>query len=160
MHIFKVFPVLISLFFSAGIFPLCAQPRPRPPAPPGMNFNGHRMPPRSEFFSVIGLKIEESGDFLIISIFFNDSVDSNSVGPEHIFINDEPLPPQTEFLFNRSRNMTRFSVPRMDESFSLMFVELRSFDGKIMNPTKISGLEANSFRKFSWEERTWQKSSL
>lgn len=159
-----LFFMQIFLIFSAGTFFLNAQPmmqpRHHPPAPPGMNFNGHRMPPRSENFSVIGLKIEERGELFTLSIFFNAPLDSNSVEAKNILINGNPLHEGTEFLFNRSRHMTRFSIPKMPEDFSLTLMNLRSFDGKIMNSTEISSLEANSFCKFSREAHTWQKSSL
>ena len=159
-----LFFMLMFLFFGE-FFPVSAQPRPRRPmmqgAPDrGMNFNGRKLPNRNENFSVIGLKIEESGEFLKISIFFNEPVDSNSVEARHIFIDEKPLPPQTEFLFSKNRHMTRFTVPKQTDDFSLKITDLRSFDGKLINPTEIKNLEANSFCKYSRETCAWQKSSL
>ena len=150
----------IFLLFVAVAFPLSAQTRPRPPFMPGMNFNGRKMPPRSENFSVIGLKVKDTDYFLTISIFFNDAVDSNSVKAKHIMINGMPVREETEFLFSRNRHMVRFSIPMMREPFSLTLTNIHSFDGRIINPTEIPGLEPNSFCKFSRQERTWQRFSL
>ena len=121
-----------------------------------------KMPPRSENFSVIGLKIDESDDFFTISLYFNDAVNANSIKAEHIFINNLPISPETEFLFNKNRHMSRFTVSKKEtlSDFSIRITNLCSFDGKIMNPIELNNLETKTFYKFSREKHEWQKSSL
>ena len=133
------------------------QPPQRPAPNRTMNFNGRKMPRREGNFSAIGIKVDETEDFFTVSIFFNDALDSNSVEAHHIFINETPLPPKTEFLFNKNRHMLRFTTQKADGNFTLKLSEIRSCDGKEMRPTEVSGLEGKSFFKFSPKEQKWQK---
>ncbi len=140
-----------------------------------MNFNGRKMQKREEKLSVIGVKVFDMGNFLSLSVIFNAPLDSKSIQSRGFLINERPLPPDTEFLFNKPRNMIRFEVDKafweygqgfvgsgftenQSESFSLKVLFARSFDGKMIQPVEIQNLEPNSFYKYSRKEQKWQKS--
>ena len=153
--------VSIFIFLFAGFF-LSAQTIPprRPPLPNGerVNMNGRRMQKRTERFSLIGVKTEDSGDFLTVSFFFNEPVDANSVRTDAIFINDDHLPNETDFIFSKTRRMVRFSLAKQSEPFLLRVTDVRSYDGRLLDATEIPNLEADSFFKCSRKEQTWKKS--
>ena len=147
-------------------------PQRLPPKRNTMNFNGRKMQRHEGLFSVIGVKTEDFGELLSISIFFNAPVDSNSIHPQGFLISGKPLPPDTEFLFNKPRNKIRFEVKKsllfldsegtendstQKKSFSLKILFAVSFDGKMIQQTEIPNLEANTFYKFHKGEQKWQE---
>ena len=162
----------------AATFLLCmapgtaaAQPAPdsRPPRPrsAAVNYGGRKVPRRSSAFAATGVKIEEEGDGqLTISVFFNDVVDSHSVTREHILLNGHALPPETEFLFSKKRNMVRFRVrqPRPEngqgDMFSLRFSCILAYDGRAAKEAELRELRSGSFFIYSAKEQAWRKSSL
>ncbi|MBQ9280759.1 MAG: hypothetical protein IJ207_00985 [Treponema sp.] len=160
----RILLFMVIFLFSAEFYSLHAQSRARRQAM--LENEGERnpivpkVPLKAEIFSIIGLKIEEAGDFFTISIYFNAAVDTNSLRAEHIFINERRLPSETEFLFNKNRHMARFTMPKTEGEFFIRITNLRSSGGKIMNPTEIKNLEPNSFYKYSRGKNKWQKSSL
>ena len=136
----------------------------QPPKRDIMNMNGRKMLRHEGKFSVIGVKLEKISDCLVFSIYFNEPLDTRSVQSHRILINEMPLPPDTEFLFNKPRNLLRFSIknPGLNDLeyslFSVRILAARSFDGKMLQPTEIQNIEANSFYKYQREEQKWMKS--
>ena len=124
-----------------------------------MNYSGRKMPRNKDFFSIIGVKLDGAGDFLVFSIYFNDALDASSIHSRQIFIDDVQLPPQTEFLFSRNRRMMRFEIKKigLNENFALKIMGAKSFDGKILRATEIKSLTMNSFFKYNRMEKQWQK---
>lgn len=125
-----------------------------------MHFNGRRMQRQNMIFALIGLKIEDKGLFCTLSLYFNAPVDSNSLEPDFIFIDGQPLPGETEFLFNKNRHMVRFDLKKREKPFTLKITKIASFDRRIMADTEFQELQPSSILKYSREERKWQKSSL
>ena len=128
-----------------------------------MNYNGRKMMRSGRIFNIIGIKIEEKGEDFVFSIFFNDAVNSNSLHSQMILINDRPLPPTTEFLFNKSRRMVQFSIKSIffqntdsNKNFSLKISGPKSFDGRAMKQIEIQRLSINSFKKFSHKEGSFK----
>lgn len=115
-------------------------------------------------FSVIGIKIEESEELIVFSLYFNESIDTNSILGKNILINDRPLPQETEFLFNKVRRMLQFSMEKSalnageKAPLDLKIIYAKSFFGKILKASEIKNLETNSFFKYSRGTGTWQKS--
>ncbi|WP_407425887.1 hypothetical protein [Treponema sp.] len=164
----KIFFVILTilflspmLIFSEDLQEIDFFPRRFPPDRPGrqesMNYNGRKMPRQGGNFAVIGVKVDEAGDYFILSVFFNDAVDTNSIHSQRIFINDEPLPFQTEFLFNKTRHMTQFFIKKCPENFSIKITDVFSFDRRPLKTTEIQNLESKSFFKYSPVEKKWQK---
>ena len=155
----------ILTMLALGGFLLYAQPAPMqnagqntPPQPARRERTAGQRPEGT--FSVIGIKIEESGgEQLQLTLYFNGAVDTNSIRPDRILINGSRLPDETEFSFNKNRRMTRFLVSRPDAPFSIRITNLSSFDKKTINPVRLQDLAAGDFFKYSWGRRTWQKSS-
>lgn len=95
----------------------------------------------------------------MVSLYFNDVLDTNSFVPRCILIDGLPLGADTEFLFNKNRRMVRFAAPEA-EVFTLTAENIRSFDGRVLKIMQIESLERGAFYKYSREKRTWKKSSL
>ncbi len=150
------FFILIFLFFA--MLSVSAQsevhlPPIRPSARNGdmLNYNGRHMQRRNGIFVVIGVKVEEFGDKMAVSVYFNDAIDTISVSGEKILVNEVPLPPDTEFLFNKNRRMMRFQIEKSTteaKPFSLKINSLKSFDGRKLIPYEENNLEAGSFPKY------------
>lgn len=148
---------LLCLLALAMLSPLPAR------ADGASNYTGRRITRAEGNFSAIGVKVEESaGGFLLVSVYFNDALESSSVQNRRIFVDGAPLPPVTQFQFAKSRRLVQFRIRRTaaDGAFSLRLVQLCAYDGRAMHATELSGLEAGTFFKFSREERAWQESSL
>ena len=160
---FLLVPSIVFAQVSDGEQPIS---RKMPPRPPRKDFrgNGRRLPKTDGVFSVIGVKIEEKDNLLVLSLYFNDVIDTNSVLARHILLNDAPIPVETEFLFNKARRMLRFSIPSAmvqrdtDGIFSLKLMYAKSFSGKTMRQTEITPIASGAFFKYSRKEGTWQKS--
>ncbi|MCR4822468.1 MAG: hypothetical protein K5873_06300 [Treponema sp.] len=152
--------ILIFLLISAFTFAQPFMHRCPPQRGRGMGENQERFFPRSENFSLIGVKCEDSGKDFTISLYFNGPVDANSLANESIFIQDLPLPEESEFLFNKNRFMARFTIPRQEGEFSIRLMNISSFNRNPMPTIELKNLEANTFLKFSREEHKWEKSSL
>lgn len=106
---------------------------------------------------MIGVKVDEEGDFVTLSVFFNCPLDTDSIEERYIFVNGRSLPPFTEFLFNKNRSMMRFSV-RNDfisnkEDFSLKITEARSFGGRKIADFEAENLKSGDFVKIHRERK-------
>jgi len=151
--------ILLFLFTMAFLAAQMHGPRALPHGR-GMGMNPGRRPIFPENISLIGVKVEDSGKDLTLSLYFNGPVDGNSFNGPDIFIKDNPLSEETEFLFNKNRHMARFSIPPQEGEFSLRLTKISSFDRKPLPPVELKNLEANTFLKYSREEQSWEKSSL
>ena len=103
-------------------------PHPLPPPPPkdsdkSMKYRGNRT-----YTDNLPLRINQTeclrkdGEFVSLSILFNQSINPRSVRPGKILINNKPLPPQTRFAFN---------------TFKLKISKIRSFDGSEIDPVEL-----------------------
>lgn len=136
---------------------------PRMPRERFMNYNGRKIPRSSEEFSVIGIKTSEVLDHIVLSVYFNAPVDTNSVLPDNIFVNEKKISPFTEFLFNKNHKMLRFTIKKellemQKDNFSLKILNLRSFDGRPMKILQLPELKTEEFYKKSESEESCQKS--
>lgn len=116
--------------------------------------------PAGDYFALIGVRVEERENEMILSLYFNGAVDAYSFQTQNISINGTTLQPMTRFIFSKSRHMAQFSIPAQSEAFSLSLRNLKSSSGKKLRNTELKDLTPNSFLKFSREARQWQKSSL
>jgi len=132
-----------------------------PSHPMGKNHQGpmQRLP-AGDYFALIGVRVEERENEMILSLFFNDRLNTTSLNRNSILINGQKLAPGTEILFNKNRRMARFSIEKKREAFTLTLTGLKSDSGKMIKDTEVENLEGNTFFKFGRGEHSWQKSSL
>lgn len=179
------FYMLVSFLLVGVHFFLAAQfdappefvnrPKMVPPFPHRneMNFNGRHMPRGEGIFSIVGVKVEPvKEDMLLITLYFSDDVDAESVQFDRVLVNDRPVPPFTSFMFSKTRRRVRFAIKNpslyreadslvpMDGSFSLRLIDVCAFDGRPLRNFELHGLCAGDFQKYSRETKSWQKSSL
>ena len=149
---------VILLIFSY-LLPLFAlPPKPMQLDKEIMHLNGRKLRRRDDFFRVVGIKAEDSEKNLTISIFFSDPIDTSTVSCKKILIQEKFLPPDTEFLFSKKRQMLRFTLgkdffspPLQSESypFSLKIFGLRAFDSRSLHNFETKSLKSGSFLKLS-----------
>ena len=172
----KRFHFSILIFLFSALLSLSAQnevrlPPRKPLNRPGdmMNLNGRQMQRRSGIFAVIGVKVEEFGDELAVSVYFSDALDTNSVNAKKILVNGANLPQDSEFLFNKNRRMLRLQIEKSlagEKPFSLTISSLKSFDGRKLITFEEDNLEAGAFPKYpikagdGRKEQKCQESSL
>lgn len=120
----------------------------------------NRNTPNNEKFALIGVKIENSEDSFIISLYFNYAIDSESVTSRNILIDDEPVSVNTKFVFNKNRRMVRFNIEKKSEEFSLRIKNISSLDGRLMHQIEWDNLNTAIFLRYDRECGKWTKSSL
>ncbi len=155
--IFLAFLIISFFINAANIFAqnyndsMPAIPENRPMMPHRhdeiMNINGRHMRRHGLFFDIIGLKISDAEDELSVSVYFNDSVDADSVSSDKILIDDDLISPKTDFLFSKTRRMLRFNIARRN-NFSIKMNSIKSFDGRLIPPFEEKNLNSGDFVKY------------
>ena len=90
-----------------------------------MNYNGRKLSKKNNNFIVTGIKVdkEETEEVITFTVYFNDVIDTASLGGENILINNQAIKDDVSFLFNKNRNVMQFSVHcqeyQIDKNFSL-----------------------------------------
>jgi len=126
------------------------------------NYGGRRVFVETEKkFSLIGVKVQESEsrkNFLNITLYFNDIIDSASVSAKNIFYNDRPIWKETKFYFSKKGQSVSFELKKGEESSSIRFEQIKNLDGQIIRPVRLTDFAKENFWKYSKEEHIWQKS--
>ena len=118
-------------------------PHPLPPPPPkdsdkSMKYRGNRT-----YTDNLPLRINQTeclrkdGEFVSLSILFNQSINPRSVRPGTILINNKPLPPHTRFAFNKKGDTVKIFLPMNSNTFKLKISKIRSFDGSEIDPVEL-----------------------
>ena len=70
-----------------------------------MNYSGRKLSKKKIDFAVTGIKLDEkeTEGTITFTIYFNDVIDTASLGGENILINNQPLQDDVAFLFNKNR---------------------------------------------------------
>ena len=127
-----------------------------PPLPPDQDkpfFEPHKMPPKdseniinyrgtrvymeNEMLEVEDTEIERlDEDTILLSIFFNRSINPRAIGRDSIIIDEEPLPEETRFAFNKKGDTIRMILNMSDDYFCLKVQKIYSFDGIMLEPVE------------------------
>ena len=111
-----------------------------------MNYSGRKLSKKKIDFAVTGIKLDEkeTEGTITFTIYFNDVIDTASLGGENILINNQPLQDDVAFLFNKNRNVIQFSISskeyKTDENFSVEIKDIESYDGRILQTFEIDNL--------------------
>ena len=111
-----------------------------------MNYNGRKLSKKKNKFSVIGIKVDEKNTegAITFTIYFNDVIDTSSLGGEDVLIDNHPLQDDVTFLFNKNRTVMQFSISAKEyksgENFSVQIRNIESYDGRILQTFEIDSL--------------------
>ncbi len=89
-----------------------------------------------------------------IEIFFNQSINPRSMNEDSIYINDQPLPKKTRFLYNRRGDTLKLIISMQEDEFSLKVQNINSFSGYPIEPAffEIDLEDEDEFFEFKPEE--------
>ena len=128
-----------------------------------MNYNGRKLSKKNNIFIVTGIKVdkEETEEVIIFTVYFNDVIDTASLGGENILINNQAIKDDVSFLFNKNRNVMQFSVLcqeyQIDKNFSLEIKGIKSYDRRIMQVLEIDdvneGVLVKTYHKDRYKEK-------
>ncbi len=108
---------------------------PRKDADSIIHYRGNRMYMEDVAFEIADTKCERLNDnTIIVEIIFTQSINPRSMGLESIFIDGEPLPDGTRFLFNRRGDTVKVFVIMVSDEFSMRVQNIRSFNGNLIEP--------------------------
>ena len=128
-----------------------------------MNYSGRKLSKKKIDFAVTGIKLDEkeTEGTITFTIYFNDVIDTASLGGENILINNQPLQDDVAFLFNKNRNVIQFSISskeyKTDENFSVEIKDIESYDGRIMQTIKIDDLSEGVLVKANIKDKHKEK---
>ena len=128
-----------------------------------MNYSGRKLSKKKIDFAVAGIKLDkkETEGTITFTIYFNDVIDTASLGGENILINNQPLQDDVAFLFNKNRNVVQFSISskeyKTDENFSVEIKDIESYDGRIMQAFKIDDLSEGVLVKANIKDKHKEK---
>lgn len=117
------------------------KPFPEPPKLPPKDpdsiiyYRGNRMYTKDSELKVIrtrGERLDENT--ILLEIFFNQSINPRTVDNDSILLDDEPLPDDTRFMFNRKGDIIRIILDFDDDDFLLTVQNIRSFNGIVLEP--------------------------
>lgn len=154
----------IFLFLSA-VFLVAEPPFPRPEhqhfEKPYRNFHGKRFTEYEGDFKPIIIKSMENPDTYILEVLFNGPVDPESVKPECIKINGDPVS-IIHLRYSKRRNAFRLIIPKdlfeiKENTFTLNLSDLKSITGNIMAPVEFENCVILSEYRFSEREKVWRK---
>lgn len=91
----------------------------------------------NEMLEVEDTEIERlDEDTILLSIFFNRSINPRAIGRDSIIIDEEPLPEETRFAFNKKGDTIRMILNMSDDYFCLKVQKIYSFDGIMLEPVE------------------------
>ena len=128
-----------------------------------MNYSGRKLSKKKIDFAVTGIKLDEkeTEGTITFTIYFNDVIDTSSLGGENVLINNQPLQDDVTFLFNKNRNVIQFSISskeyKTDENFSVEIKDIESYDGRIMQAIKIDDLSEGVLVKANIKDKHKEK---
>ncbi|MBO4533217.1 MAG: hypothetical protein J5726_05910 [Treponema sp.] len=100
-----------------------------------INYRGNRMYMEDTALEVAQTKCERLDENTIaLEIIFNQSINPRSMGHESIYIDGEPLPDGTRFLFNRRGDTIKILIIMNDDEFSMKIQNIQSFNGRLIEP--------------------------
>ena len=128
-----------------------------------MNYSGRKLSKKKINFAVTGIQVDEkkTDGTITFTIYFNDVIDTASLGGENILINNQLLQDDVTFLFNKNRNVIQFSISskeyKTDENFSVEIKDIESYDGRIMQAIKIDDLSEGVLVKANIKDKHKEK---
>ena len=128
-----------------------------------MNYSGRKLSKKKIDFAVAGIKLDkkESESTITFTIYFNDVIDTASLGGENILINNQPLQDDVAFLFNKNRNVMQFSISAKEygtgEKISVQIKDIESYDGRILQTFKIDDLSEGVLVKANIKDKHKEK---
>ena len=111
-----------------------------------MHYNGRKLSKKKNNFAVTGIRVDEEKTEATVTftIYFNDVIDTSSLGGENVLINNQFLQADVTFLFNKNRNVMQFSISAKeygtDEKNSVQIKDIESYDGRILQTFEIDDL--------------------
>jgi hypothetical protein len=131
-----------------------------PPPPPKdpeniINYRGNRTYSENLPLKIIQTKCtRKEGELVFIEIFFNQSINPRSMNEDSIYINDQPLPKKTRFLYNRRGDTLKLITSMQEDEFSLKVQNINSFSGYPIEPAffEIDLEDEDEFFEFKPEE--------
>ena len=81
--------------------------------------------------------LDESENIVVIEVFFNQSINPRTLRYESIAVNDEILPEETRFSFNRKGDTIKLILLVPDDIFTLSIQGIKSYDGTTIEPVEI-----------------------
>ena len=157
-------PKIIFLFALFFMLPVSVFSQAHPVAKKDMmNYSGRKLSKKKIDFAVTGIKLDEkeTEGTITFTIYFNDVIDTASLGGENILINNQPLQDDVAFLFNKNRNVIQFSISskeyKTDENFSVEIKDIESYDGRIMQAFKIDDLSEGVLVKANIKDKHKEK---
>ena len=112
-----------------------------------MNYNGRKLSKKKNNFAVTGIQVDEkkTDGTITFTIYFNDVIDTSSLGGENVLINNQPLQDDVTFLFNKNRNVMQFLISAKEygtgENFSVQIKDIESYDGRTLQTFEIDDLK-------------------
>ena len=116
------------------------EPHTKPPKDPEIiiNYRGSRVYMENELLQVADTQVERLDDeTILLSIIFNQTINPRSVRLDSIIIDDEQLPEDTRFAFNRKGDTIRMILNVSDNDFCLKVQNICAFDGSLIEPVEI-----------------------
>ncbi|MBO7583360.1 MAG: hypothetical protein J6T20_06185 [Treponema sp.] len=113
---------------------------PRPPKDPDKVFyyRGNRTYSEELPLKVKFVRCEKGEDGeIILLIFFNQSVNPRSVNNESLLIDDNELPENIRFSFNRKGDTIRVIIEPEEEEFRLTVQDVCTFNGVYIEPVEL-----------------------
>ena len=128
-----------------------------------MNYNGRKLSKKKNNFAVTGIRVDEkkTEGTVTFTIYFNDVIDTSSLGGENVLINNQPLQDDVTFLFNKNRNVMQFSISAKeygtDENFSVQIKDIESYDGRTLQAFEIDDLKDGMLVKTNNKDKHKEK---
>lgn len=162
----KIYLVILILTLSTNLF---SQSFPHPGEEPYPPLPGQPERPKKKFplerkpdepFRPVFIKNFQENDYIYLEIVFNSAVKKESVFGANILIDNIPV--EDEFvLFSRDGHRCKFRIYHLPaETINIKISGIISWDGLVIPPTEITGIEKNSMYKMDKETEQWQKFSL
>ena len=151
-----------------------------PPLPPDQEkplFDSPRIPPKDQesiikyrgsrmYMENLPLEIvdtrcmwlDESENIVVVEVFFNQSINPRTLRYESLAVNDEILPEETRFSFNRKGDTIKLILLVPDDIFTLSIQGIKSYDGTTIEPEEIEvQVETSEEEEASEQEITTQE---
>lgn len=101
-------------------------------------YRGNRTYSESQPLEVFQINCERLDENTIsFVLIFNQSINPRSINQDTFFIDDNPLPENIRFSFNKKGDRIKFEVPFDLDSFEFEIRELQAFNGTLIEPVEM-----------------------
>ena len=101
-------------------------------------YRGNRTYSESQPLEVFRINCERLDENTIsFVLIFNQSINPRSINQDTFFIDDNPLPENIRFSFNKKGDRIKFEVPFGEDSFEFEIRELQAFNGTLIEPVEM-----------------------